>query len=739
MTRKSAVIPLALALAVIAFFWKLLTKQYTWMDQPDTAIQILPWLQFQAAQWNLGNWFPLWDPNVWGGQPLIGQLVPGSTYPLNWPLFLMPFGRDGRLQPVFMNIQFILSHIMAAIFCYWLCRDLGRSRVASALGGLAFSLTGMVGGWGWPQMLNNSIWMPLPVLFFRRSIVMAEHRLANVALAGAFMGVMFLGGHHQIPTLFALLMGGVWLVRVWKERLAAMVPAIVFGAMTLLVAGFQIIPALEYGVRSIRWVSAQNPVGWGQAVPYLVHQDYQHSFFPSGLLGLVLANLSENSTFVGLAVITLALAGLITGFRRYAEIPYIGAYCVAAMLYAFGGFSIFHGIAYLFVPMVEKARSPAMAICMAQFAIVILAVFGTDAILENAKALSKRWVYVLTALGAIAWIVVAIASSVRTQTSLEYEQPVIFGLMAFSLSALLWAWRTSAIDLRTVMTALLLLVFFEAGTVTGRNFHHREAPAGFLYNLSKNRDAIDYLKGQPGPVRVEYQVNETFHYNIGDWDGVPQFAAYLAGLTRNVAQLVAPDELKPVLPKIFALTHFAGKEPSRPSTQEEVFRSKEGVVLYRNTNAGPRAWIVHEVKTVAQKDLVPTLSEGLDVRSVAVLTDPAPALQTCGGDQAAVPYTHYETDRLELQTTLTCKGMVVVSETWYPGWKAFVDGVPATLYEVDGAIRGVVVDAGTHRIEMRYRPMSVYTGVAMSIAGAALTAWLLFRVRRSLALVAGTA
>jgi len=74
---------------VTAFFWKVLTKQFTWMDHPDMAYQILPWYQFQADLWHRGE-FPIWDPRLWGGQPLIAQIVPSGAYPLNWILFLLP-------------------------------------------------------------------------------------------------------------------------------------------------------------------------------------------------------------------------------------------------------------------------------------------------------------------------------------------------------------------------------------------------------------------------------------------------------------------------------------------------------------------------------------------------------------------------------------------------------------------------------------------------------------------------
>ena len=175
--------PLLLSLIITGCYWKLLTKQFTWMDHPDMAYQVLPWYQFEATSWHRGE-LPLWDPHVFGGQPLVGQLQPGAAYPLNWPLFLLPL-QNGHIQQVWLHRYFILTHILAGLFCYWLCRDLGRTMSASLFAGAGFAVAGVVGSIGWPQMLNGAIWIPLVLLFYLRS-VRGQRRLANAAFAGAF-------------------------------------------------------------------------------------------------------------------------------------------------------------------------------------------------------------------------------------------------------------------------------------------------------------------------------------------------------------------------------------------------------------------------------------------------------------------------------------------------------------------------------------------------------------------------
>lgn len=67
---------------------------------------------------------------------------------------------------------------------------------------------------------------------------------------------------------------------------------------------------------------------------------------------------------------------------------------------------------------------------------------------------------------------------------------------------------------------------------------------------------------------------------------------------------------------------------------------------------------------------------------------------------------------------LNCRGLVVVSDAAYPGWKAsLVDGVQTPLYEAYGTFRAVLVPAGNHRIEMDYRPASVRIGMLVTLTG----------------------
>ena len=119
-------------------------------------------------------------------------------------------------------------------------------------------------------------------------------------------------------------------------------------------------------------------------MPYIVQQ--QFSLAPADLTGLLLSA-GRPYTFMGITAVTLALLGFWWGFADRV-VRYFGGICIGALLFALGGSSIFHGIAYLLIPMVEKARSPAMAIVIAQLAIAVMASYGIDSLRQRSPG---RW------------------------------------------------------------------------------------------------------------------------------------------------------------------------------------------------------------------------------------------------------------------------------------------------------------------------------------------------------------
>ena len=74
---------------------------------------------------------------------------------------------------------------------------------------------------------------------------------------------------------------------------------------------------------------------------------------------------------------------------------------------------------------------------------------------------------------------------------------------------------------------------------------------------------------------------------------------------------------------------------------------------------------------------------------------------------------------MTLRVEAACPGLLVLPDTYFPGWRATVNGRKRTIYATDGAFRGVTVPKGTSRVEFRYEPRAFPIGIALAVAGLA--------------------
>ena len=699
--------PTVLLLLTVCMYWKLtLTNQFTWMDHPDAANQVLPWLEFQAREWRHGR-VPLWEPFNWGGQPFVGRVEPGAVYPLNWLLFAMPV-KDGFLAWGVLHWYFALIHFPAALGCYWLCRDLKRSRAAAVLAGVAFGLGGYVGTVGWPQKVNSSVWTPLAILFFLRGM-RGERPLASACLSGGFLGMACLGGHHQIPTLLALTMAGLWAWRLARaRRLRTAAEAAAFGLFAFLVGAAQILPAAEFGKLAVRWVGTASPVGWGDRIPYTVHVGL--GLTPESLLGLVFPHVDRgNNVFIGLTV--LALAGLGAWRRwRVQAVRLVAVVALGGLLFSLSSFVVFHGVLYALAPLVEKARSVAAAIHFFHFGAAVAAAYGLDVFRRRREcALAFTLSRALASLGAMLALVVLVLAAARPQQTDEHHGIAMTALAAFLLAAVLHARGGGRIGGGAAAAALAGLVCIELGNSTGYHFKHREQGWPFLEKLTGYEDVARFIRSRKQPVRVEVDTRE-LPFNFGERYGIEQFNGH-TGLTSNVFRLFADYGR---FRELYGVNLSVGREPVRED-QVEVYGRPDGIKVFEDLNVMPRTWVVHEAAGLSRDADVAEALRETDFRRQAFLFGEPPELEVCEGDR--VDLVRRGSANVVIEADMRCRGMVVLADTYYPGWQATVDGEPAAVHEVYGALRGVVAGPGRHVIHMKYRPETVIAGAVLTVCG----------------------
>ena len=713
--RKFAA-PLLLFLLCAGFYWRLtLTNQYTFLDSPDLANLDLPRLQFQASAWRHSQ-LPLWDPNHWAGQPFLGQ-VTGAAYPANWLLGAFPF-REGKLSVTVIHWYFVLIHFQAALFCYFLCRDWKRSQAASILGGLVFSLGGFLGNTDWPQILNGAVWIPLIFLYLFRAL-RGQRALYSAAMSGALLGVTWLSGHHEVPIYAATAVAGVWIAALWRApaRTTNLRLGLAATLATALIAAMQILPALEYAPLVKRWVGAESPVGGNDSIPYFVHEHY--SWSPAALPGIVTPRPPIHiDPFIGIVAFSLALLGVYHGWRRLPQVRLLLLLAAAGLLFAMADNNFFHGIFYAALPIFGKARVPARALVLFSFAIAPLAAYGLDALRRRSSPWLARTIWTLTAISGLLYAAAAIG---------QPQGPAMLTAFTAILAAVLFAAsRAKAISPQIAACAVPLLIIIEIGNVSGAQMASRIAigRAGHLDRLFHHHDIAEFLRAQPQPIRVDV-ADADIPYNFGDWHGIETLGGFAASATSNLLEL---ERQKPRVQDLLGINYYVGRTPPRPDL-ERLADGSSGLNVYRNPSALPRAWIVHTATHVAayQDIRIRLDSPDFHPRTEALLLTAPPVLETCSTPEEAQVAPSANPNRVRIDVKLACRGMVILSDTYFPGWRATVDGQPAVILEPFGALRGIVVEKGDHHIEYLYRPTSAVAGISLTALGVLFVLWTRWR------------
>jgi hypothetical protein len=440
-----------------------------------------------------------------------------------------------------------------------------------------------------------------------------------------------------------------------------------------------------------------------------VHEHYDLKAF--SLFGLVFPEVHMHfDPFIGIAGLTLALLAIAACWAdpRVRLLAFLG---LGALVYSLGHNSVFQGLLYAITPDLDKARTPSAIVVLMQFAAAALAAFAIDHLRHDPPGpWLRRARQALLVFGSITLALCFFAILTNHLTFPADDRIVLTGFLALVLAAILLRPASAPIP-------LVFLLLFELGNFAQINLldmsdHNRMQ---WLDKLHGNRDIADYLRQQPGFLRTDI-ANDLFAPNWGAWNGIEMRGGKLASVTYNVLD---SDFFGLTAQRMWGVAYTIADKPG-DRIGDEVFTASSGLKVYRRPDAFPRTWAVHE--------LVPAASlgesniqifrdpESFHRKATILGAAPPPKLETCNG-QDRVDLIEHLPGRLAIRADLACAGMVVLSDSYYPGWSARIDHRPTAIHQVNGAMRGVVVPPGSHTITMHYRPVSVYLGFALTALG----------------------
>lgn len=745
----------------------------------DGIAQFYPWRLFTARTIRSG-FLPLWNPYAFCGAPFVANNQSAVFYPpnflLNWVPTLNAFSVNALLHLTF-----------SGWFTYLLLCELRCHPLAALLGGTVYAYSAWQVQWlQLPTFIATSCWFPLILRELYRLICKDTSAPSAIARAAIPLGLMLLAGHLQIAfygLLAALLWATALLIRnVLQNRIGShhISPYSAFWrvlsafVMAGLLGSIQLLPTLELSRLSHRSTQATSTsyrfyIAYALQpyelatlfLPNLTGNDYAPynrywGFYlqpsPNGTRVAVRHNAAETALYVGILPLVLGAFALFRAVRRRQSKPalfFFALLALFALLMALG--TPLNMLFYFGIPGFGASGSPARVLVLWALALAAMAAFGADELINaasqrehsTAKSLSSNeWLIpflILAALFGISLLLVnqAVSSPIPgfdligvppfsealARIPLDWVRccgGFAFGLTLFALIA-----PKEKAQLKWVLEGVLLLTLLDLFS-TGMPVNPTSPPQ-WVYPTTPG---IRYLQNSLGHDRI-FPINRFWSLDNPPSAILPPNGPLAYGL-RDVQGY---DSLFPGQFKAFA-DQFA--RPNALGVRDASPLQVGNMVFFQNPNVplaeatGARYAVALPTNDPAFNDnTIPPTTAPLAYPSIDLTLYPLPnslprARFVPTSLPAAIVPAIFLQDlpcRVLLRFNAPSKGMLLLSDENYPGWRAFLDGRPISIQpppKSQGSLfRAIpVANPGPHTVSFQFQPTSFLVGLYLSLISA---------------------
>jgi hypothetical protein len=720
------------------------------------AVFDLPRDLFLARQlWN--GHFPAWNPLSAAGAPLWAEQG-GPFFPLKLPFYL--------LSSVAAHKLFLCLRLVAAgLGAYLLARYRGLPHWPAVVAGATFELCGaLIEAFGFSAASAQCV-LPWVVLGAARTARHPDRRA--VVLTAIALCTAALGGHPTVTftvfIAFAAAMvaevGGAWR----RPRRAAAIAACSAAAVLLglALAAPSLLPFAE--LKALSESYKDNHYG-GWAWEQSLHQSRQ-SIAPALFVPHLVQSLRQElwvvhlgSPMLGVVVLVLALAGILgRGIDRA-----LAAILAASLIIVTvpPGFGWVRSVPYLREVLPYYAWL-VVALPLTQAAGAALQQSGTPA---GRRRIALAFALVVVGAASLAWvedIEWSQLSLVRTQAVRTWGSMVLVGTPYAAAAVLLAGWYafgrriaarrwTVALGSLAIAELVWLAIPFLNQPRSAVLDDPPSAAVSFLQQHLSSRDGRVTAFAADGAARATLAHPLTpMLFALPDLRGlsavpISRYVEYMHSIDLDAGYFVVQDFRVRRSPLIdLAAVRFlitpVERTPAGPNLNGDAHLplayADRWVRIYENTAALPRVRLVHRVVPaqnrvdagIALRAAAGTATHAAEsaLATTAIIEPdaagsyPPPVSEPGAASERVHIIDDGDPDRLVLSADLVAPGLLVIADTYYPGWRAWVDGEETPIYPANLLFRAVHLAAGTHTVVLRYQPLSFRLGMAVSAA-----AWL---------------
>lgn len=732
------------------------------MNATDVLTQAYFWNVFIKENLFTDPCFRTWLPYINAGAPFSGGLDLLFRPMAFWTLVLLPVH-------VAINYEMVLYFFFFGVGMYFFMKEIGVSSISAFLAALFLMLNGetmtlMNAG----HVNKMGAIFPTTLVFWTFERALRRKTLGAFLLTGAALGFAFWQGHIQISYYLCLAVGIYYVVRVGvlyarkrnvKQIAKLTVFALIMVVIFLLMTASHFLPILTFAEVSERaeGVSYDFAVTWSMPPEELITYAIPEFFGLRRLntdddeenLALYWGRMPFTQTGRYFGLIPLLFCILAVCFVRNKHVLTLSVLAVIALFLGMGKYIPTYRWLYDHAPGFNMFRVPQMILYLFAFATCALAGLGADWFLSGFSERKERRLRmfllccIIIALGA--WVVTMVFPQIESiflekfhnvlfrknatpEMAAERLRNIFKGLLAFNIffgiSLFALGLRlTKRLGLRSLIAILVVIYLGDIWRFDEKYLD--TVPIEGSWYVNEN-DAIRYFKQHPGFYRIfsltnrpstygvanKYVLHHLFSISGYEAVGVQYYTDYLRYMDLGTPLIDLLNIKYIILPKDMQFS----EEPSigKMIGPYKIVMNSDAVLL-ENPNVMPRAFPVHQSRVLTtQEDIFATLLDPRFPHAETVILEESPAghagPEGVLASQSQVEIMEYANRDIRLHASMAADGFVVLSEKYYRGWKAYIDGQPAPIYKADYTLQAIAVPQGEHNILFTYRPTDFWLG-----------------------------
>jgi len=703
--------------------------------------------KFLYEEVRLHHEIPYWNPYIFGGMPFWAHFESTIFYPLGFLFYLVSPEKA-------YGFTMFLHFVIAGLFMHLLARSLGISPLGSFVASAVFVCNGFLMAilfLGHMSPVESYIWLPLVITFLHRAS-QSPTPWCSAMIAGGLWGIQILAGAPQ-DAFYTFLAATLFLVCMFKggQAMNATVARLLAIAAIVFVVGagvssIQILPALELINESVR--ASLDTYEWSTLASYplqgIITVLLPH-FFGNYADGSVWVShtpwsIPQQNLYVGL--LPLVLLGFVSlhGKVEKRVVIFGGLLAIVSLVLAFGHHTPIYKIVYL-LPGFDRFRAASKIMVLWVFSLSLLAGIGMDGLLSYLRKGVSRRLYPLllfvlllivlilifrfapsSLLKIFSPFVLADAIPARMPDALRIISEEIHRLALFSsiILLVLLLLRRNLVPLSLGAIALCALLLVDLGYVHSKAVRHDDSVYTAIKSIKERVDA------ELGKDKSLFRVG-SFKYTLGanlemvlGYQTVGGFTAlfpsrYYQYMTRYSENRLPEGWVSlfygmtkhhlfmDLLNVKYEIAHAARWLALRETCLDRAFIVPGSMLLRKDE--------VLEYMAGTEFDPQKTiLFEKEDVGAEPHLLSPNPSAVS-----GQVEITHYRPDRIALTVDTNQPSYLFLSEIFYPGWKALVDGKPVPILRGNYLFRVIELARGTHSVQFYYAHLTIKLGIAISM------------------------